>query len=350
MLIVGRTKYEIFLRKKAIRSDFYKRYDLEKLREQKFREQGGICAVCGEPLQDSCGAFTSIDHAISVTTYAQFRQPIDWAIEFCNNPRNLLALHKVCNTKKGAADYEDFMNNVADGKFTLNRSKLPSSDKIETIKIAYNEMIRKTADKRKARSMSAGAIRVRRFRAIAALQTEAESITTRMLRPYEGHVSTGEKKDRTFRRNLGFRDRLERIRFEIDALKQQSVCGRRRRRKSSPRRAPTWIADDKSFAKYVRKIHKMRVAKCASLTDFLFSKTLRDREVLVDYFLNRLSYWEIWRKHTLPSDTRQSDESYHLPGRFRPDKKTGIKPLQRYVRSLVGEGNKAFAPEDACSA
>jgi 5-methylcytosine-specific restriction endonuclease McrA len=107
-MIVGRPKSEIEERSKVIRQDFEKHYNRDELREQLYREQEGICAICKnpEPMQNS-SVTCEVDHAISVVLYASFDCfSIEEACEHANARKNLIAAHVPCNRAKNARELE----------------------------------------------------------------------------------------------------------------------------------------------------------------------------------------------------------------------------------------------------
>jgi 5-methylcytosine-specific restriction endonuclease McrA len=103
-LIVGRIKSEVEERSKVIRQDFNRRYNLDELREQLYRRQGGVCAICKKWMQDSSSVICAIDHATSVYIFASWNASIEEACEHANRLKNLVAVHVPCNSIKQAQD------------------------------------------------------------------------------------------------------------------------------------------------------------------------------------------------------------------------------------------------------
>ncbi len=142
-MILRRPKHEIEDRSKAIRLDFAKRYDLDELREQLFREQDGVCAICKKPLQDSCSVITAVDHAISIYLYATWDYPIEEASMYANARCNLLAVHHLCNIAKSGVDFEEFVERLASGELSLVPVVALTLEKIQRLKEQNSERGRK---------------------------------------------------------------------------------------------------------------------------------------------------------------------------------------------------------------
>src|SRR6266849_6731880 len=102
--------------------DFKRRYDSDQLREQLYLEQEGICAICNEPMQDSCGVICAIDHATAVNVIANWDWSIEKACEVANAKRNLQAVHGACNTAKREADHEEFCAAIERGEIVIGEA------------------------------------------------------------------------------------------------------------------------------------------------------------------------------------------------------------------------------------
>jgi hypothetical protein len=142
-LILSRPKHEVEERTRAIRADFARRYNLDELREQLYREQEGICAICTKPIQDSCGAICAVDHAISVYMIANWGWKTEKAIEVANARCNLLAVHVACNSQKREADYEELIEQIQRGEIVLGQVQLLTADQIAVLVDASKERARK---------------------------------------------------------------------------------------------------------------------------------------------------------------------------------------------------------------
>jgi 5-methylcytosine-specific restriction endonuclease McrA len=121
-LIIGRSKEEIKARRKAVRAEFVRLYDLDKLRVELYAEQQGLCAICKMPLQ--LGDM-HIDHAISVFMFAESSLSTEEAVRQANLRNNLLGAHPSCNADKGGLDYEEHAQHLKLGEtYVVNNSKL----------------------------------------------------------------------------------------------------------------------------------------------------------------------------------------------------------------------------------
>ena len=128
-MIIMRPQHEVEERSQAIRNDFLRCYDRDQIREQLYREQEGVCPICGKLMRDSSSILCEIDHAISVHMIANWDWDIEFACEVANARRNLLVVHAPCNTAKKDADYEEFIESIRRGEVVLGETpKLTAED------------------------------------------------------------------------------------------------------------------------------------------------------------------------------------------------------------------------------
>ena len=146
-MLLSRPKEEVEQRTKAIRADFYKRYDLDVLREQIFNEQSGACAICKQPLQSSDSVVCSVDHATPVFLYANWEFTIEEACKHANARRNLLAVHVVCNTAKRESDYEEFIGLLGRGEVSLDEPEMLTTERLDELRQQLSERNREKGRK-----------------------------------------------------------------------------------------------------------------------------------------------------------------------------------------------------------
>lgn len=132
-LIVGRLNPEVEERSKVIRQDFKRRYNLAELREQLYREQDGICAICKKWMQDSSGVICAVDHATSVYIYASWNGSIEEACEHANELKNLAAAHVACNTVKQAQDLEEFHEKLESREIVIGEIPIWSEARVHKL-------------------------------------------------------------------------------------------------------------------------------------------------------------------------------------------------------------------------
>jgi len=77
--------------------------DWERARKQAIARSGGICALCGEPLNPAAATYspdaTEVDHKIprhAVRHLSRSAQRANFL-----DPSNLAAVHRICNQRKG---------------------------------------------------------------------------------------------------------------------------------------------------------------------------------------------------------------------------------------------------------
>jgi hypothetical protein len=142
-MILWRPQHEMEERTKIIRADFARRYNLDELREQLFREQEAVCAICRETLQDSCSVVMAVDHATPVYLYATWDFTVEEACQHANAKCNLLAVHVACNSLKRHGDYEELMEQIQRGEVFLTAPKIFNTEEIQRTKERHSENSRK---------------------------------------------------------------------------------------------------------------------------------------------------------------------------------------------------------------
>jgi len=133
-MIIQRPKPEIDKRSKTIRLDFNQRYNPDELREQLYREQEGLCAICNKPLQGSDSIVCTIDHAISVSLYATWDYTVEEACQHANARKNLVATHPTCNRAKSYQDMEDFQEAIKHGDVVLGERPTLTKEQLVELK------------------------------------------------------------------------------------------------------------------------------------------------------------------------------------------------------------------------
>lgn len=206
-MILRRPEHELKQRTNAIRSDLKRRYDLDALKEQLYREQESICAICKKPMQDSSSVICTVDHAISVFDYATWDYTIAEACEYANAKHNLLVVHISCNSAKREADYEEFVEGLERGEIVLGKQSPLTPEKIQELKTALFERSRKAGLIAGRKSVESGHLdKIRELPKTKEAQRKAGRIRGR-LNVESGHIirinelpQTKEAKRETIRR------------------------------------------------------------------------------------------------------------------------------------------------------
>jgi hypothetical protein len=116
-MLIGRIKSEIYERSASIRAAFH---PTAKLRERKFDEQFGFCAICGKELGGWDSIQSELDHSTSVYIWAECRNiSIKEMVEQANDENNLVLVHPSCNKQKRERDLEEHLERIDAGETSL---------------------------------------------------------------------------------------------------------------------------------------------------------------------------------------------------------------------------------------